>query len=84
MHTKCFREYAKTNIACPLCRKSLCDPLTFEKNMDREYFFTKMPAEFKDTTMTVACNDCSFKSRGPFHVMKVKCKKCRSWNTSEI
>jgi len=52
--------------------------------MDREYFFTQMPAEFKEMRMTVSCNDCQFKSRGPFHVMKVKCQKCFSWNTSEI
>jgi DNA-directed RNA polymerase subunit RPC12/RpoP len=52
--------------------------------MDREHFFTMMPKEFEKMTMTVACNDCNFKTRGPFHVMKVKCIKCRSWNTSEI
>jgi C4-type Zn-finger protein len=25
MHLKCMKEYTKTNIACPLCKKSLWD-----------------------------------------------------------
>ena len=26
IHSSCFKEYCKSSIACPLCKKSLCDP----------------------------------------------------------
>jgi hypothetical protein len=31
MHHKCYNEYLKNNnIACPTCKKSVCDPKYFE------------------------------------------------------
>jgi len=34
MHAKCLQQYSRTNIACPICKKSLIDPLIIEAHMD--------------------------------------------------
>lgn len=43
---------------------------------------TPMPEEYKDTKMTVLCNDCLKESIVPFHIAGAKCKKCGSYNTT--
>ena len=84
MHAKCFNTYLRTQIACPLCKKSLIDPKLFEANMDMQIASMPMPEDYKDTTMVVACNDCLFKSKVKFHIMGGKCDKCRSYNTTRV
>jgi hypothetical protein len=34
MHNACHRQYLRTNINCPMCRKSLVDPRMYEAQMD--------------------------------------------------
>ena len=84
MHSNCYVGYAKTNIACPICRKSMCDPKLFEAQMDNEIACMPMPAEYANQTMVVACNDCGFKSKVKFHIAGGKCLKCRSYNTQRV
>ena len=42
-----------------------------------------MPEEYKNTKMTVLCNDCLKRSSVPFHILPGKCQHCRSYNTTK-
>lgn len=85
IHRECYNEYIKSRrIACPICKKSLCDPKLFEAQMDAEIAMTPMPAEYKDLKMNVLCNDCLAKSNVSFHVLPGKCLSCSSYNTTRI
>jgi len=46
LHGKCYDTYIKNNIACPLCRKSVCDPSEFEALFDEMFAETPMPDEY--------------------------------------
>ena len=71
-------------MACPICRKSIVDPALLEMEGDRQLAEMPMPDDYADTFMTVACNDCQWKSRVKFHILGGKCCKCRSYNTSRV
>ena len=51
--------------------------------MDFQIAHTQMPSDYKNTYMTVLCNDCLEKSTVNFHIMGGKCKNCRSYNTTQ-
>ena len=34
MHFKCYKGYIKTNVACPLCKKSIVDMAVYEVYFD--------------------------------------------------
>ncbi len=69
---------------CPICRKSIIDPLLIEATLDAEIEATKMPEEYKNLEIQVLCNDCNTKSTVKFHVVGAKCLQCRSYNTSQV
>ena len=72
----------KGSLSCPMCKKSVVDPRTYEAHFDNLIKATKMPDDYKDTKMVVLCNDCQTKSLVPFHIYGGKCKVCRSYNTT--
>ena len=83
MHTKCLNQYMKANkISCPMCKKSVVDPKIFEAQCDHYFATMPMPLEYKDTKMSILCNDCLTKSSVKFHIDGGKCDKCRSYNTT--
>lgn len=84
IHSKCLNDYSRTNIMCPICRKSICDPIVFEAQYDQMIAEMQMPEEYKDQKMNVLCNDCNKKSEVPFHIVGGKCEHCRSYNTSRV
>lgn len=84
MHRTCFNTYVQSNIACPLCRKSIIDPLLFESHYDEQVLLMPMPEEYANKKMTVQCNDCLAKSNVNFHILPGKCSKCRSYNTTRV
>ena len=84
IHSKCLHDYLKTNIICPICRKSIVDPKLFEAQMDAEIAAMQMPDDYKDTIIKILCNDCNTKNTAPFHILGAKCKSCNSYNTSRI
>ena len=49
----CLDKHAETSIACPLCRKSIVDPIEFEEYFDELIVETQMPDEYRDMKMTV-------------------------------
>jgi ribosomal protein S27E len=58
MHSKCYNNYLRTNIACPLCRKSIIDPKLIEAHYDMEFASIVMPTEYRNMYMKIMCNDC--------------------------
>ena len=58
MHTECLEKYMTNNIACPICKKSIVDPLKIEEQMDTQFALTEMPEEYKDVKIKIMCNDC--------------------------
>ena len=84
LHGPCYDSYIEHNIACPLCRKSVCNPDKFEAFFDEQFAEYVMPDEYKDKLIRIQCNDCLAKSNVPFHIFGGKCKECRSYNTSRI
>ena len=86
MHTECLENYIINQLACPICKKSIINPLEYEASMDMKVAETPMPLEYKDVKMKIICNDCLTKSIVPFHVFGGKCMRqtCRSYNTTRI
>jgi RING finger/CHY zinc finger protein 1 len=86
LHSKCIDDYLDqhNSIACPICRKSICDPSLFEEHFDKQIAETPMPHEYKDVKMKILCNDCLKKSEVCFHVIGGKCFDCKSYNTQRI
>ena len=58
MHSNCMEEYLLTQIACPICKKSVVDPKEFEEYFDEEMASSPMPAAYRNIKMQVLCNDC--------------------------
>ncbi|KAF4266381.1 hypothetical protein KXW98_004421 [Aspergillus fumigatus] len=54
------------------------------RNLDRTIQSQPMPAEFKDTSALIHCNDCGAKSVVRYHWLGLKCDMCESYNTAQI
>ena len=87
MHSKCFKEYAKTNTVCPLCKKFM-----FNKSLQRQQSshieqqiaMTPMPEDYRNKIMAIQCNDCLERSEVPFHIFGGKCSACGNFNTTQL
>lgn len=57
---------------------------SYFRRLDLDIQSQPMPLEFRSTSATILCNDCSGKSTVPYHWLGLKCAICRSYNTAEI
>lgn len=73
IHCKCMMEYLRTNVACPLCKKSMVDPALFEASYDQQIAAMPMPEEYKHSKVVIICNDCSARTKVKWHIMGGKC-----------
>lgn len=46
IHGPCLKEYLKTSIACPLCKKSIVDMTAYESYFDQQLADMPMPEEY--------------------------------------
>jgi len=53
----------------------------YDRQLDDEIENTPMPAEYRNKTVKILCNDCNERGVVPFHVLGAKCKNCHSYNT---
>jgi hypothetical protein len=53
MHNTCYYNFIRTNIACPLCRKSVIDPKLIEGHYDMEIASTIMPIQYSKKLMKI-------------------------------
>lgn len=58
MHRACLLQYYKTDWKCPICRKSMIDPLLVESQFDEQISGTIMPEEYRNAKVHIYCNDC--------------------------
>ncbi|KZZ96848.1 CHY zinc finger containing protein [Moelleriella libera RCEF 2490] len=84
IHKKCYEQHMRVSYKCPLCNKSLANMETQFRNLDVAILSQPMPAEFRNTRVTVLCNDCSGKSSVAYHWLGLKCSICQSYNTVEF
>ncbi|ROT39393.1 zf-CHY-domain-containing protein [Sodiomyces alkalinus F11] len=84
IHSKCYNEHMKRSYKCPICNKSLLNMESYFRRLDLDIQSQPMPPEFRSTSATILCNDCSGKSTVPYHWLGLKCALCRSYNTAEI
>jgi len=85
IHDKCFRQLARFDYRCPLCKKSVIAqermaPVWREIEIDIE--MQPMPQDLSKI-VTIICNDCERRSVDrPWHILGVQCSHCRSFNTA--
>ncbi|KAI9170958.1 RING finger protein [Paramyrothecium foliicola] len=84
IHKKCYDQHMRVSYKCPICNKSLANMETQFRNLDVAIQSQPMPPEFRDTTASILCNDCSGKSTVSYHWLGLKCSICRSYNTVEL
>lgn len=80
-HSKCFKEYIKTNYKCPICSKSLFNINEYIEQQVMEA--DDIPEEWIKE-VEILCNDCNKKSKTMFHPIAMKCCHCNSYNSKMI
>lgn len=82
IHQKCYSVMLEHGeYRCPLCGKSTLQMSEVWKNLDQEIAATPMPEEYANKLMWILCKDCQETSEVKFHVLGMKCLKCKSYNT---
>ncbi|PHH64027.1 hypothetical protein CDD81_5132 [Ophiocordyceps australis] len=84
IHRRCYNQHIEVSYKCPICSKSLLNMESQFRNMDAFIATQPMPPSFRDTKVTILCNDCSAKSTVPYHWIGLKCSICRSYNTVQL
>jgi len=69
------------SIRCPICSVSLYKYEDLWAELDRQVAEMPMPAEYRNTHVSIICNDCQQTSGVEFHVLGHKCPQCNSYNT---
>ncbi|XP_056603303.1 RING finger and CHY zinc finger domain-containing protein 1 [Triplophysa dalaica] len=84
LHKTCFDDMCRTGAyRCPLCMHSAFNMKTYWEERDWEIAHSPMPAEYKDATVKIICNDCQAHCIVSFHVLGMKCSRCGSYNTAQ-
>jgi RING finger/CHY zinc finger protein 1 len=82
IHRACLVSYQRTNFVCPTCSRSLFEDMSpFWEHFAQVIASQAMPPEFEHTKVSLLCNDCSARSRQPFHFVGHKCAHCGGYNT---
>lgn len=82
IHVTCLELLLKKDYKCPMCYKSIYNPLELEKLYDEEIEKNKVPEDLIKQ-VNILCNDCEKKSETAYHYLAIKCPQCRSYNTKE-
>lgn len=81
IHNKCLEELLKKDYKCPICMKTVIPIDILEKIMDLQVNSYILPDDYKNMDVNIKCIDCEEKSIAKFHIVAMKCPKCRSYNT---
>lgn len=84
LHRTCYNQYMLNSYQCPICKKSARNMESQWRKMEEETARQPMPLNLRNVSVDVRCNDCSGKSRVPYHWLGNKCALCDSFNTTEI
>ena len=81
IHKQCFIDMLNTSYKCPICSVTVVDTTEYNKLLDTEISQTPMPQDYKDTKVTILCNDCHKENEVGFHIIAHKCTDCGGYNT---
>lgn len=84
IHEHCYEELVKHSYKCPMCKKTIVNVETQFRILDLEIVQSPLPLPYNFWRCIVSCNDCNGKSNVPYHVLGLKCKYCKSYNTNQI
>ncbi|ODV81740.1 uncharacterized protein CANTADRAFT_24568 [Suhomyces tanzawaensis NRRL Y-17324] len=84
IHQHCYDELIKHSYKCPLCKKTVVNAETQFRILDQEILQSPLPAPYSNWRCIVGCNDCKGKSNVGYHVLGLKCKYCKSYNTNQL
>lgn len=83
IHQMCYDELSKHSYKCPVCKKTVVNVETQFRILDQEIRQLPLPQPYNLWRCIISCNDCKGKSNVPYHVLGLKCKYCRSYNTNQ-
>lgn len=83
IHQHCYDELIKHLYKCPMCKKTVVNAETQFRILDQEITQSPMPEPYNMWRCIISCNDCKGKSNAPYHVLGLKCKYCKSYNTNQ-
>ncbi|KAI5955106.1 hypothetical protein KGF54_001667 [Candida jiufengensis] len=84
IHQSCFAELVKHSYKCPLCKKTIINVENQFRLLDQEIQQSPMPDPYDQWKCIISCNDCKGKSNVAYHVLGLKCKYCKSYNTNKL
>lgn len=84
IHQHCYDELSKHTYKCPLCKKTIANVEAQFRILDQEIQQQPLPAPYNLWRCIITCNDCKGKSNVLFHILGLKCKYCKSYNTTQI
>ena len=84
IHQHCYDELIKHSYKCPICKKSIANVDNQFRLLDQEISQSPMPEPYNEWMCTITCNDCKGKSNCQYHVLGLKCKYCKSYNTNQV
>lgn len=84
IHQHCYDELVKHSYKCPICKKTIVNVETQFRILDQEIAQSPLPSPYNYWRCVVSCNDCKGKSNVSYHVLGLKCKYCKSYNTNQI
>lgn len=84
IHQACYDELSKHSYKCPVCKKTVVNMDTQFRILDQEISQLPLPAPYNNWRCIINCNDCKGKSNAPYHILGLKCKYCKSYNTNKV
>lgn len=84
IHEACYDEMVKHSYKCPICKKTVVNADTQFRILDQEIRQQPLPAPYNMWRCIISCNDCKGKSNCAYHIMGLKCKYCKSYNTIQL
>lgn len=84
IHQGCYDEMIKHSYKCPICKKTVVNVDTQFRILDQEIRRLPLPAPYNMWRCIISCNDCKGKSNCAYHVLGLKCKYCKSYNTNQL
>lgn len=84
IHQSCYDELVKHSYKCPMCKKTVVNVETQFRILDQEILQQPLPLPYNLWRCIISCNDCKGKSNVNYHILGLKCKYCKSYNTNQL
>lgn len=84
IHEQCYSKFTKFSSKCPICKKTITNVESQYRLLDVEIAQSPLPEPYDKWRCIISCNDCGGKSNTMYHVLGLKCKYCKSYNTNQL